>query len=51
MASFEAKDEGRSLISLAHQKLPDADAADEMKAYWRERVAALKTMLEGAGHG
>ena len=47
VAWFEAKGEGRSLISLAHQKLPDADAADEMKAYWRERVAALKELVEG----
>ena len=38
VAWFEPKGEGRSLISLAHQKLPDADTAEAMKAYWRERV-------------
>ncbi len=48
VVGFEAKGEAKSVISLAHQKLPDADTAEEMKAYWRERVAALKELLEGA---
>jgi uncharacterized protein YndB with AHSA1/START domain len=46
VAWFESKGERKSLLSLAHQKLPDADAAEEMKAYWRERVTTLKELLE-----
>lgn len=34
------------MVALAHQKLPDADTAELMKAYWRQWVAALKRMLE-----
>jgi hypothetical protein len=46
VAWFEPKGDAKSLISLAHQKLPDADTADEMKAYWRERVQKLKEVVE-----
>ena len=34
-----------------HARLPDADTADEMKAWWRERVAALKPLLENETAG
>ncbi|MBA2632287.1 MAG: DUF4287 domain-containing protein [Chloroflexi bacterium] len=40
------KGEGRTQIGLAHEKLPDADAAARMKAMWRERLTALKALLE-----
>lgn len=36
-------------MAIAHERLPDADTAEEMKAWWRERVAALKTVPEGDG--
>lgn len=39
----------KSRIAVAHERLPDADTADEMKAWWRERVAALEPLLEGGG--
>ena len=41
-----AKGEGKTQIGLAHQKLPDADTAERLKAMWRERLSALKEMLE-----
>ncbi len=41
-----AKGEGKTQIGLAHQKLPDADTAERIKAMWRERLSALKEMLE-----
>jgi uncharacterized protein YndB with AHSA1/START domain len=44
---FTAKDEARSQVALAHERLPDAEAAEEMKGHWRERLNALKTLLEG----
>jgi uncharacterized protein YndB with AHSA1/START domain len=36
----------RTAVSLAHQRMPDKATADAMKAYWRERLAALATHLE-----
>ncbi len=36
-----------SQIMVRHERLPDADAAERMKAYWKERLGALKAMLEG----
>jgi len=41
-----AKGEGRTQVSLGHEKLPDADAAERLKLMWRERLAALKDVLE-----
>ena len=46
IVGFDAKGETKSTVSLAHERLPDAEAADRMKGYWRERVAALKPVLE-----
>ena len=46
IVGFEPKGDGKSLVALAHERLPDADEAERMKAYWRERVAALKEVLE-----
>ena len=44
--SVESKGDSKSTLSLSHEKLPDAGEADRMKAYWRERVVALKELLE-----
>jgi uncharacterized protein YndB with AHSA1/START domain len=40
------KDGGKTQIGLSHEKLPDAEAAERMKRFWRERLAALKELLE-----
>lgn len=40
---------GKSVAGIEHSGLPDADASAEMKAFWRERLSALKTMVEDAG--
>ena len=45
---FTAKDDGRSSVSVQHVRLADAGEAERMKAYWRERVVALKEVLERA---
>jgi Domain of unknown function (DUF4287) len=47
VVGFEAKGEAKSQVAMAHEKLPDAEEADRMKAFWRERMAALKEALEG----
>ncbi len=44
---FEAAGEARSRVALEHERLPDAAAAREMKAFWRERLTELKRLLEG----
>jgi hypothetical protein len=43
---FVAVAGGRSRVALAHERLPDAETCDEMKLWWRERLAALKPLLE-----
>jgi hypothetical protein len=44
--SFLAKDEAKSTVVIEHVRLHDAGQADRMKAYWRERLDALKAQLE-----
>ena len=44
--NFVALGETKSQAALAHERLPDAETAEAMKAYWRERVAVLKRVLE-----
>lgn len=46
VVGFTAKDEAKSTVDLQHERLADAEEADRMKAYWRDRVAALKEVLE-----
>lgn len=40
------KDDGRSVVSLAHERLPDAAAVSSLKPFWRERLGALRRLLE-----
>jgi uncharacterized protein YndB with AHSA1/START domain len=49
VVGFEAKDDSRSTVALAHERIASAEEADRLKDYWRARVAALKAELEGAG--
>jgi uncharacterized protein YndB with AHSA1/START domain len=44
---FEPRDKGRSQVAVAHERLPDAEAAEQTKQHWRERLNALKALLEG----
>ena len=50
MVGFTELGPAKSQIAIGHERLPDADAADAMKAWWRERVAALAALLT-AGKG
>ena len=43
---FTAKGEAKSAVALQHERLADAAEAERMKALWRDRVTALKEMLE-----
>jgi hypothetical protein len=44
---FEPKGAGKSQVAVEHRRLPDPTTADETKAFWRERLTALKALLEG----
>lgn len=44
--NFLAKGEAKSTIALEHRRLADADQAERMKAYWRQRIAALTEVLD-----
>ncbi|MCB0857300.1 MAG: hypothetical protein KDB54_12175 [Solirubrobacterales bacterium] len=46
IVGFEALGPAKSRVALEHEKLPDAQVADRMKDWWRERVAELKELLE-----
>jgi hypothetical protein len=46
IAGFAAKGEAKSQVALSHERVPDAEAAVELKAFWRERLGALKALLE-----
>lgn len=50
VVGFEAKGDAKSTVALEHERLPDGDEAERMKAYWRERVTALKAELEAEPH-
>ncbi len=40
---------GKTTVALQHERLPDAEIADRLKAEWRERLDGLKSMLESDG--
>lgn len=40
------KNDGRTVLSLAHERLPHASAAAALKAMWRTRLDALRAILE-----
>jgi hypothetical protein len=46
IVGFTAQGEAKSTVALEHERLADAEEAERMKAFWRERVAALKEVLE-----
>jgi hypothetical protein len=46
IVGFEAKDARKSVVALSHERLPDAETAATMKAFWRERLSGLKALLE-----
>lgn len=46
VVGFVAKGDAKAVVGVSHEKLPDADSAARMKAYWREHLAAMKELLE-----
>lgn len=46
VVSFEAKGSQKATVHVSHERLPDADAGEAMKAYWRSALVDLKALLE-----
>jgi uncharacterized protein YndB with AHSA1/START domain len=46
VVAFTARGESKSQVALTHERVPDAATAEELKRFWRERMAALKQVLE-----
>jgi hypothetical protein len=44
--TFAPKGEASSVVSVEHARLAGAAEAERMKAFWRERLTALKAQLE-----
>jgi hypothetical protein len=44
---FTVKGQTKSQVALLHDRLPNARAARRARAFWGERLAALKALLEG----
>ena len=38
----------KTRLAVQHEQLPDKEAAERAKAFWRERVGALKDLLESS---
>jgi uncharacterized protein YndB with AHSA1/START domain len=45
--NFTDKGAAKSSVAMEHERLPDAEAAANRKAFWRERLGQLKRRLEG----
>ena len=43
---FTSKGEAKSQVAMLHERLLDPAAAEQMKAFWRARLTALKALLE-----
>ena len=46
VVAFTARGEAKSQVAVTHERVPDAGTADKLKVFWRERMAALKQLLE-----
>jgi len=46
IAGFNETSPGKVQVSVQHEKLADAAAVERQKAFWRERLGSLKSLLE-----
>jgi hypothetical protein len=47
VVDFTPKGAAKSTVALEHERLANAQQAERMKAFWRERLTALVSQLEG----
>jgi hypothetical protein len=48
VVAVETSGSAKSQVAVQHERLPTAASAEQMKSYWRQRLTALKTVLEAA---
>jgi hypothetical protein len=48
--TFSAMGDSRSQVAVEHEQLPDSATSEMRKLYWRERLTALKALLETERH-
>jgi hypothetical protein len=48
VVTVDPKGGGRSVVAIAHEQIPDAEAAERLKAAWRKALGVLKATLERA---
>ena len=46
IVSVVPKGEGKTLVTVGHEQLPDAEAGERLKGAWREWLGQLKAVLE-----
>ncbi|WP_247659497.1 SRPBCC domain-containing protein [Micromonospora sp. U56] len=51
VVGFAPKGDTKATVTVVHEKLTDAEQAAALRAYWRERLAALKQLLESGEAG
>lgn len=44
--TFDARGAGKATVAVEHRRLADAEEAERMKSFWRERLTALRARLE-----
>lgn len=47
VVGITAKGPSKSSAAIQHERLPIAEAVTEMRAFWKERLAALADLLGG----
>jgi hypothetical protein len=45
---FAAKGDAKSQVSVDQRRVPTPADAERLRAFWKERLAAMKATLEGA---
>jgi hypothetical protein len=48
LAGFDAVSEAKSRVGMTHERLPDRETTDALKAFWRERLGVLAALLKPA---
>ncbi|MGC5023070.1 hypothetical protein [Micromonospora sp. DT47] len=51
VVGFTPKGDAKAQVAVVHEKLADAEEAVRLKQWWRERLAALKQLLESQEAG
>jgi uncharacterized protein YndB with AHSA1/START domain len=45
-AYFDAKERAKTTVTVDHERLPDAAAVEEMRAFWKDRLSELARMIQ-----